>query len=125
MLTLDTNILVGYLNNNEKIVKQLLSWRKSNVRCFISVITEIEILSLSKLNIEEINKLQKFLREFTIISLDSQLGKLTAEIRRERKFNLGDSIIVATAKLTNSTLITQDKEIIKKAKNLIYVQAIK
>ena len=125
MLTLDTNILVGYLNNNEKIVKQLLSWRKSNVRFFISVITEIEILSLSKLNIEEINKLQKFLREFTIISLDSQLGKLTAEIRRERKFNLGDSIIVATAKLTNSTLITQDKEIIKKAKNLIYVQAIK
>ena len=125
MLMLDSNILISYLNGEEKIVKQLLAWRKINIRFFISIISEIEILSLPHLQTEDINKIQRFLREFTVIPLDSQLGKIAAEIRRQHKLNLGDSVIVATTKLINSTLITQDKEIIKKAKNLIRIQSIK
>lgn len=123
MLTIDTNILILYFNNDEKVVKQLLNWRKANTRFFISVITEIEVLSFPKLTAEEINKIQRFLREFTIIPIDSQLGRMAAEIRRQYGLNLGDSIITATAQLTNSSLVTQDKDIIKKAKNLIRIQS--
>jgi len=76
------------------------------------------------LTIEEIGKIQRFLREFSVIPLDSQLGRIAAEIRRQCKLNLGDSIITATAQLTNSNLVTRDRELIKKSKNLIRIQTI-
>lgn len=125
MFTIDTNILISYFNDEERVVKQFLKWRKVDARFFISVITEIEILSLPTLTSEEVNKIQRFLGEFTIIPLDSQLGKIVAEIRRQYKFKLGDSAVMATAQLTNSVLVTQDKELIKKGKNLVQIQTIK
>lgn len=64
------------------------------------------------------------MREFTIIPLDSQLGKIAADIRRQHRLAIGDSVIIATAQLTNSTLVTQDKEIIRKVKNLVSIQSI-
>lgn len=125
MFTLDSNILISYLNDDEKIVKQLLNWRNDKKHFFISVITEIEVLSLPLLTYEETNKIERFLREFTIIPLDSQLGRIAAEVRRKYKLNLGDSVIVATTQLTSSTLVTQDKEIVQKARNLIRIQTIR
>lgn len=125
MLTLDSNVLIGYLNGDKKIADRLLAWRGKKARFFISVITEIEILSLPKLSAKEISKIREFLREFTIIPLDSQLATICSEIRRQRNLRLGDSAVVATALLTNSTLITQDREIIRKSKNLIRAQSIK
>ncbi len=124
MFTIDTNILILYFNDDEKIVRQFLNWRKANAHFFISVITEIETLSLPRLTSEEISKIQRFLREFTIIPLDSQLGKIAADIRRQYRLAIGDSVIIATAQLTNSTLVTQDKGIIRKAKNLVSIQSI-
>lgn len=124
MFTLDSNILISYLNDDPKIAEQLLKWHADNEHFFISVITEIEILSLPRLTDEELSRMQKFLREFTIISIDSQLGRIASEIRRRCRLTLGDSIIVATTQLTNSILITQDKEIIQKAKNLVRLQSI-
>lgn len=125
MFTIDTNILISYLNDEEDTVKQFSKWRKASSRFSISVITKIKILSLPVLTSEEINKIQRFLREFTIIPLDSQLGRIVAEIRRQYKLKLGDSIVAATAKLTNSTLVTNDKELIKKGNNFIKIQTIR
>lgn len=75
MFTLDTNILIGYLNDDKKVTGQLLAWREAGNRFFISVITEIEILSFTLLTAEEIFKIQRFLQEFTIIPLDTQLAR--------------------------------------------------
>ena len=124
-MTLDSNVLISYLNDDPRIADQLLKWRDSNMHFFISVITEIEILSLPRLTADEINRIRRFLREFTIIPIDSQLGKLASEIRRKCRLSLGDSIIIATAQLTNSVLVTQDMEIIHKAKGLVRLQSIK
>jgi hypothetical protein len=124
VLTLDTNIIIGYLNDDKKVAEQLLSWRKAGKKFFISVITEVEVLSLPLLTQEEVTQLQRFLQEFTIIPLDTQLAQIAAEIRRNSKIKLGDSIIIATAKLTNSVLVTLDKDVIKKAASLIKVQSI-
>jgi predicted nucleic acid-binding protein len=106
------------------VVDQLLRWRTGNARFFISVISEIEILAFPRLTEEEESKIRRFLQEFTVISLDSQLAKLVAEIRRGSKLKLGDSIVVATALLTKSVLITQDKEILKKAKSIVRVHPV-
>lgn len=117
MFTLDTNILIAYFDNDKKVVEKLLKWHRQRSHFFISVINEIEILSLPKLTSEEINKIERFLREFTIIPLDSQLGRISAKLRRKYKLSLGDSVIAATASITDSTLVTLDKEIIKKLRD--------
>ncbi len=124
MFTLDTNVLISYLRGDTMVVDQLLRWRTGNARFFISVISEIEILAFPRLTEEEESKIRRFLQEFTVISLDSQLAKLVAEIRRGSKLKLGDSIVVATALLTKSVLITQDKEILKKAKSIVRVHPV-
>ncbi len=124
MFTLDTNIVIGYLNDEAEIADQILSWRREPARFCISVITEIEALSFPKLTTSEIAKIQRLLQELTIIPADSQLGRLAAELRRQYQFKLGDSIIVATARLTNSILVTRDKSLLKKAKQIISVKTI-
>jgi predicted nucleic acid-binding protein len=124
VFTLDTNILIGYLNDNKKVAEQLLAWKKAGKIFFVSVITEVEILSFPHLTKEETAQIQRFLQEFTIIPLDTQLAQIAAEIRRNSNIKLGDSVIIATAKLTNSVLITLDKDIIKKAATLIKVKSI-
>ena len=124
MFTLDTNILIGYLNDDKKVADQLLAWRKVGKKFFISVITEVEILSFPFLTQEEIVKIQRFLQEFTIIPLDTQLARMAAGIRRNSKIKLGDSVVIATAKLTNSVLVSLDKDVIKKAGTSVKVQSI-
>jgi len=124
VFTLDTNILIGYLNDDRKVAEQLLAWKKAGKIFFISVITEVEILSFPNLTQEEMAQIQRFLLEFTIIPLDTQLAQMAAEVRRNYKIKLGDSVILATAKLTNSVLVTLDKDIIKKAASLVKVQDI-
>lgn len=117
MFTLDSNIVIGYLNGDDKIARQLANWRNNKVPLFISVITEIEVLSHPKLRPEEITKIKRFIREFTAVPVDHQVGEIAAAIRRKTKISVGDSLVVATAILTHSSLVTQDKELIRKSKN--------
>ncbi len=58
------------------------------------------------------------------IILQWQIGGIAAGFRRNIKLSLGDSVIVATAYITGSTLVTLDKEIIRKAKNTIPIITI-
>jgi predicted nucleic acid-binding protein len=124
MFTLDTNILIGFLNDEERIVRQLRLWREDHARFFISVVSHIEVLALPKLTPEATERIERFLQEFSVIPVDVQLAKIAATIRREYRLGLGDSIITATAKLTDSTLVTRDQEILKKAKRFLSVRAI-
>ena len=124
MVVLDTNILIAYFNGDERIANRFIKWRKTGVRFFISVITEIELSSLPKLTSSELTIIQNLVREFTIIPLDSQLGKLTADLRRQTSLSLGDSVIVATAELTGARLATRDKNIIKKARRFVVIEEI-
>ncbi|HZY10253.1 MAG TPA: type II toxin-antitoxin system VapC family toxin [Bacteroidota bacterium] len=124
MFTLDTNILISYFNDEPRVVNQLLEWRDAGEGFFISVITELEVLSLPRLTAEELTTIQNFLQQFTIIPLDSHLSRIAAEIRRLTKLGLGDSVIVGTAKLTESTLVTRDREIMKKTASVIEIQSI-
>ncbi len=45
MLTLDTNIIISYLNDEKPVVDRLLQWKEQGEGFIISVITEIETLS--------------------------------------------------------------------------------
>ena len=119
MLTLDTNIIISYLNDEKPVVDKILQWKEQGEGFIISVITEIETLSYPELTEEEISIIERLFKEFTIMPLDSQIGRITARFRRNMKLSLGDSVIVATAYITGSSLVTLDKGIIRKAKNTI------
>jgi predicted nucleic acid-binding protein len=47
MLTLDTNIIISYLNDEKTVVDKLLRWKERGEGFIISVVTEIETLILS------------------------------------------------------------------------------
>jgi len=118
MLTLDSNILIYYLQDEKEVVKKFDSWRTSGERFCISIITKIELLSYPKITAEEIEKVNKFLREFQIIILDEVIATKVAEIRRKYKLLLADAIIATTAFFTKSTLITRNIKHFRKIKEI-------
>ena len=124
LLTLDSNILISYLNADAAIVKCVEKWRKKRIKFVISALSEVEVLSLSELTESDIRKIERLLREFTIVNLDSQIGRIAAEIRRTYLLGLGDSVIAATAKITNSVLATQDKRFANAIRGYIRLETL-
>ena len=111
---LDTNSIIYILNQN-------LILKNSN-EYYISIITEIELLSYSKLTLLEIDEIKKVLSKFNRIELTETVKDKTIMIRRKSKIKLPDSIIIASTLDYQATLITNDQQLIKT--NLVTSQLI-
>ncbi|MHC5598297.1 MAG: type II toxin-antitoxin system VapC family toxin [Nostoc sp.] len=98
---LDTNVVLYFLGG--RLVNPLLSGQY-----FISVITEIELLSYPSISLEEETKIINFLNKITVVNIDNNIKNLTIAFRKQYKLRLPDSIIAATAKSLNATLFTND-----------------
>ena len=103
---LDTNAVLYLLGG--KIVATALP----NGEFFISVITELELLSYPKLSVAEKQTVKKFLNEISIVELSQEIRKETVLIRKKYSLTLPDSIIAATAIVLNASLVTRDKKLI-------------
>lgn len=79
----------------------------------ISVITELELLSYSKITITEELLIKHFLNDIQIIELSKEIKRRTVAIRKKSSLKLPDAIIAATAIETDSVLITRDKKLLK------------
>ncbi len=101
---LDTNVILYFLAG------KLISPLPDNDYC-ISVITQLELLSFPSLNDESENMIQAFIDQVEIIGLTPEIIKETVIIRRKHKLKLPDSIIVATAKIFNVVILTNDQQI--------------
>ena len=101
---LDTNSLIYALNRRLQIPLH---------DYLVSVITEIELLSYSKLSSEDEEAIKALLSNFTIIILDEEIKEQTIAIRKAYKLKLPDSIIVASAIKHNATLVTSDKQLLR------------
>jgi hypothetical protein len=102
---LDTNAAL-YLLGGEILPSNL-----PNGEYAISVITELELLSFSKITVSEETVINQFLKEMHIIELSQQIKKQTVLLRRKVTLKLPDAIIAATAIETNSILVTRDKKL--------------
>jgi len=100
---LDTNSIIYALNSGFKFPSH---------RYLISVITEIELLSYSKLTKKDEQILKIALANFENINITDNIKNQTIHIRKYSKIKLPDSIIIATAIIENATLITSDKQIL-------------
>ena len=116
----DTNILIQYLNGEEKIVTQLNNWRLEGRACIVSSISVAETLSLDTLSESDTKKVQSFLKTFVSVPFDDQIAFMAATIRRNYGLGLPDAAIAATATMLNVPLITQDKQF-KKLKEITVV----
>jgi len=100
---LDTNSIIYALNSGFKFPRN---------NYFISVITEIELLSYHKLTLNEEDILKQALSNFENIILNDNIKNKTIKIRKKYNLKLPDSIIVATALIQNATLVTSDKKLL-------------
>ena len=105
----DTNTVVYYLQQQfpshaEKFIDDILV----NDQPSISAITEIELLCWKAATENDLTILQNFIHDALIIELERPIKLKTAEIRRQHRIKLPDSIIAATALHYDLALITRN-----------------
>lgn len=112
-MVLDTNILIAYLNGDERVIQQLIVWRDSEEPLYISPIVRAEILSYPAVSQADIARIRAFLQQFSALALDDDLAEAAAFIRRVYRLALPDALIAASALTQGVPLITRDKQFSK------------
>ena len=107
-ILIDTNIVLYLLNGNENILNQI-----QGKEVFISVITEIELLSYSKITESETSEISNLLSGLTIIEINEKVEQNTIYLRKKHNTKTPDSIILGTAQHLNIPLFTADKRLKK------------
>ena len=100
-IILDTNVVLYFLAGR---LREPLP--QANI--YISVITEIELLSYPLLSVESESEINDFLADVTIVDLSKHIKQTTVSLRRQYRLKLLDAIIVATAHFLNAELLTND-----------------
>ena len=100
---LDTNTIIYALNQGLKL---------PNGKYFVSIITEIELLSYSSLTKNDEIILKNLLSQFESVELTKSVKEKTIQIRRDSKLKLPDSIVVASALDNDAILVTSDKQLL-------------
>lgn len=110
---LDTNIAIGLLNDNERIVETVQSLYREGYEFYFSVITKCELMSGAK-NDQEMQAIMS-IESSRYIDVNNEIATKAGEIRRTQKqqenrvIKTPDSLIVATAILRKYGLYTLDK----------------
>ena len=104
-IILDTNVVLYFLAGR---LREPLP--QANI--YISVITEIELLSYPLLSVESASEINDFLADVTIVDLSKQIKQTTISLRRQHRLKLPDAIIVATADFLNAELLTNDSKLL-------------
>jgi len=108
----DTSLLINFLNGSEPAKKVL-----QDQQIWVSVITEIELLSHPKLKSEEAKLINSFLNECLILDLTKPVKQIAINLRRKKLLKLPDAIIAATSLHLDFPLVTMDSDF-KEIKNL-------
>jgi predicted nucleic acid-binding protein len=100
---LDTNSIIYAINDNLIL---------PNYRYIVSVITEIELLSFSRLTKHEEQIIKEILANFEVVFINQNIKEKTIQIRKRYNLKLPDSLIVATALENSAKLVTSDKQLL-------------
>lgn len=113
----DSNILIDYLNGDQRIIELLQNWFKQGRLLLISSITTIEVLALPTLAPKDISTASSFLKQFISIPLNDPIAFQAAAISRIYQLRVPDSAIAASAISHRLILVTRDKQL-RKVKEL-------
>lgn len=122
-MTIDTNIVIAYLNGDEVVRSQFLMLKKMGISLILSSIVEMETLSYPKLTTSDRKEIDAYLEDtFTSISFDRTIAKIGASLRRKYKIAFADAAIAATALYTRTPLITRNVKDFKKILDLKIIE---
>jgi len=113
---LDTNAIIYYAAGDKKAIA-FFSKHKEDI-FYIPSIVIAEFLSYPLIDSYSKTAFQLFVQQTIVVNLDAQIAEMAAEIRRNYKLKLADSVIAATALFTNSTLVTRNIRDFKKVSHL-------
>jgi len=103
---LDTNIVLYFLGGR-------IEGDLPEGEYFVSVITEIELLSYSPLDAASEAQIREFLKTVAIAEIRQDVVGQSIVLRRRYGLKLPDTIIAATALSIGAELITNDQKFIK------------
>lgn len=103
---LDTNAII-YIQKG--LVKESLPDNDIS----LSIISKIELLSFPDLSSNDKSFLNDFLSNFDVVPLSSDVERVTIEMRTKHKLKIPDAIICASAIVSDSLLITNDRKLIQ------------
>ncbi len=116
-MTLDSNILIFYLNDEPAVVTVVEEWIAQRETLFISSITAAEVLSPPGLTSADEGRILGFLGNFHTIPFDLDLARIAAMVRRVYGLKLADAAVAATALSRDHRLATRDR-IFRRVKEL-------
>ena len=99
----DTNILIDHLQGHRAATEAIAA----HSGAAISVISWVEIMSGVPSANEDAMRL--WLDRFHLIQVDADIAVYAAALRQERRLDLADALIVATAQASGRTLVTRDR----------------
>lgn len=105
-ILLDTNTVLYFLSGDETLSDFI-----RDKKLYISIITEMELLSYHKIGVREMKILGEFIREIQVININQEIKATAIKVRRSIKLKLPDCIIAASAMSLKIPLITADKGI--------------
>ena len=109
-MTIDSNILIAYLNGERKVVDTLREWNEEGRTLFISSVSVCEALSLPRLDPSDIEKTKTFLDGFFSVPFDDGIAETAALLRRIYRLAFPDAAIAATAIKYGVPLVTRDQD---------------
>lgn len=99
---LDTNIVLYFLGGQ-------LAEPLPLGDCFISIISQIELLSYPQLSSKDEKQIYAFLNEIEIVDLTNPVRDICIDLRKKKLLKLPDAIIAATALSIDAKLLTNDQ----------------
>ncbi len=109
MILLDSNIIIGYLNGDTRVVETLDGLIRERRALFVSPVSIAEALCLPEATGENLIAIEQFLDGFIVIEPDKTIAKMAASLRRKHRLDIPDAFIVATAAVHSIPLATRDK----------------
>jgi hypothetical protein len=103
---LDTNAILYLLGG--KLARPL-----TPALYFVSVISEMELLSYPSLDNAALAQIRSFLSEVTVVELTEEIRDLAIGLRRQHTLKLPDAIVAATALSLQAQLVTNDTKLLR------------
>ena len=117
-MTLDTNIIIAYLND-EPAVASFVDEARNRNPLLLPAAVEGEFLSFANWTREKGVNMERFLEEnFLFIPLDRPITRLAASIRTKTTIAFPDATIAATALFTHTPLLTRNVRDFKRIESL-------
>jgi predicted nucleic acid-binding protein len=103
-ILVDTNLIILGIGGDKRALELL-----EGHSLFVSVISEIELLSIPFQKVQEERLMRDFISNCFVIDLDGEIKRQTIQLRKTHKIKIPDAIIAASSIVKKIPLFTADK----------------